>query len=140
MDNTIAGYVGMKGLIDLRVADILAKQAAMQHKAAMFQAHVAQHEADKAALHTAQAEADEANTVIKLPHSSTWYEPSEISHLLYGKKLMTIRPSELPQPPDRAGGMFGGGGMFGRGFDHVQLLLSMAISRSERRFIYSQFI
>lgn len=140
MDNTIAGYVGMKGLIDLRVADILAKQAAMQHKAAMFQAHVAQHEADKAALHTAEAEANEANAAIKLPHSSTWYEPSEVSHLKYGKKLMTIRPSELPKTPDSAGGTFGGGGMFRRGVGYVQLLLSIPVSETDRRYIYSQFI
>jgi hypothetical protein len=41
MDNSLTSYFGMKGLIDLRVADILAKQSALHHKAAMEQLQIA---------------------------------------------------------------------------------------------------
>ena len=100
----------MKGVIDLRVADILAKQAAMQHHAAVFQSGVAQHEADKAALYTARAEASEAAAAsggspaeVALPHSSTWYGSNDISLLDKGEYLPSGR--DLPDPVEAGFGM-----------------------------------
>jgi hypothetical protein len=99
------GFLGMKGAIDLRVADILAKQASLQHKGALFQSHIAQHESDRAALYTARAEAvekaDEAGQYdaddplstplgdFSTPLPSPWYAPSEWSVLGGGRSLPT---------------------------------------------------
>jgi hypothetical protein len=100
------GFLGMKGLIDLRVADILAKQAAMQHRASLFQAHISQHEADRAALYTAKADKMEEaynaqvydprnesmNTPpdFQIPHASMRYSPWGISHLQKGRTDPTL--------------------------------------------------
>lgn len=103
-DPTIVGYLGMKGLVDLRVADMLAKQAALQLKASVFQSHVAQHESDKSVLYKNRAE-ENSNPVgswfkkasplavmpFKIPHSSTWYEPSVESIMSLGKHSVAAR-------------------------------------------------
>ena len=105
-------YLGMKGMIDLRVANILAKQAAMQQKAALFQSHIAQHESDRAGLYTAKADKmeeaykdrsydpnDESKNAIPAfnpPHSSVWYSPWGISHLQKGKTDPTLTGFETP--------------------------------------------
>jgi hypothetical protein len=99
----------MKGLIDLRVSNILAKQAAMQHEAARFQSRIAQHEADRAAFYTAKAdkleEAFRANSYdpndttksappFDPPHSSVWYSPWGSSVL--GKGRVDLTSVNLP--------------------------------------------
>ena len=99
MDNI--GFLGMKGLIDLRVAHILAQQTALQHKAALYQSGVAQHEADNAGWYTARADALEeaykAQTydpddptrnvppAFLPPASTVRYSPWSVSHLAKGK-------------------------------------------------------
>ena len=109
-DPTIIGLLGMKGLIDLRVADMLAKQAALQHKAALFQSHIAQHESDKAVLYKNRADSGSNPMaswfssatkgklgVAKIPHSSTWYEPSGESILGMGTHSVAARyPNDVP--------------------------------------------
>lgn len=109
LDNV--GYFGMKGLIDLRVADILAKQAIMQNKAALFQSKIAQHESDHAHFYTAKAEAIEGAEkegtynpenpdparpfVFKPPASATRYSPWELSVLSKGRAAADeIKPAE----------------------------------------------
>jgi hypothetical protein len=103
MDSSVLGYIGMKGLIDLRVADILAKQAALQHKAALYQSHISQHESDKAALYTARAEAAMEGGDLKIPHSSTWYQPSKLSFINKGKYLPSARPSDSSESASTRG-------------------------------------
>ena len=96
MDPTNIGYLGMKGLIDLRVADTLAKQTAMQHESALQQAKLAQYNADEAAMYTARADAMQAGTLTRdkdgfypllppnAPHQAAWYQPRGISLLQKG--------------------------------------------------------
>lgn len=109
LDNV--GYLGMKGLIELRVADILAKQALMQNKASLFQSKIAQHEADRAHLYTTKAEVIEKAVkdktydpenpdkgtppVVHPANSSVWYSPWELSVLSKGKtSANAINPPE----------------------------------------------
>jgi hypothetical protein len=73
MDNSLTSYFGMKGLIDLRVADILAKQSALHHRAAMEQLNVANHLAEKADKFTLYADHLES----KSASSSKSPDPSE---------------------------------------------------------------
>ena len=100
------GFLGMKGLIDLRVANILAKQAALQHKAAIFQSRVAQLEADNAAWYTARADkleeaynnqsydpedpAKSAPPPFVPPHSSNMYSTWDTSVLSKGRDDSSI--------------------------------------------------
>ncbi len=103
----------MKGLIDLRVANILAKQAAMQHNAMMFQNKIAQHEADNAAWYTARADnleeaykngtynPDDPNLrqppPFISPESSVWYSPWKLSFLSKGKDDSFVL-DRIPRP------------------------------------------
>jgi hypothetical protein len=108
LDNV--GYFGMKGLIDLRVADILAKQAIMQNKAALFQSKISQHESDHAHFYTAKAEAIEKAVkegtydpedpdhgrplVFNPPNSAVRYSPWELSVLSKGRAAANaIKPA-----------------------------------------------
>jgi hypothetical protein len=106
MDNALPSYFGMKGMIDMRVADILAKQSAMQHKAAVFQAQVAQEQASQSSNYTAVADLTAttrgltkfmgASMLGKTPHHATWYQPSGSSVIHTGRFLPSIRdPAEL---------------------------------------------
>ncbi len=111
MDNL--GFLGMKGLVDLRVANILTKQAVMQHDAATFQNRIAQHEADNSAWYTARADKlEEASnngmydpddparstpTPFDSPESSVWYSPWNMSFLSKGKDDSYII-DRLPRP------------------------------------------
>ena len=56
MDNSLSSYFAMKGLIDLRVANILAKQSLLHQQAAVQQAAIAKSEALKAGKLTMLAE------------------------------------------------------------------------------------
>ena len=128
----------MKGLIDLRVADILAKQAALQHKAAVYQAHIAQHESDKAALYTARAEGDMKGGNTQIPHSSTWYQPSKLSFITKGKYLPSARPSEPSQVNQGRRGFFR---RTARADINVNSsFLSVLLEREQRRISIHSFI
>ena len=105
----------MKGLIDLRVADMLAKQSAMHHKASMQQSLIAQREADKAAFYTARAEGKETSwtpslggeeyvlPIRRVPHSSTWYQPGATATIYKGKYLASAREPVPPTLPALGG-------------------------------------
>lgn len=91
MDPTLVGYMGMKGLVDLRVADILAKQAAMHHESFANQARAAMQQADISAAYTSilpQTSGEPSN--ISTPHSSGWYDSKGFSSLSLGKYLPAV--------------------------------------------------
>ncbi len=109
LDHSLPSYFGMEGLIDLRVADMLAKQAALQHKAAVYQAQIAEDQASQSGSNTAVADwasmtkgaskLQPWRMTSKLPHHATWYQPSAVSSLHKGKYLPSIRdPDELRAP------------------------------------------
>lgn len=91
MDPTLVGYMGMKGLVDLRVADILAKQAAMQHESFANQARAAMQAADNSAAYASTLPQTSGEPSINsIPHSSGWYDSKGFSSLSLGKYLPAV--------------------------------------------------
>jgi len=80
MDNSLTSYFGMKGVIDLRVADILAKQSALHHQAAMEQLAIASKLSTKAGVFTKLADSQQTRIPVivdSLPSSA--YVPQSSS-------------------------------------------------------------
>jgi len=86
-DPTILGYLGMKGVIDLRVADILAKQTLMQQKFSASESLRAAKAADAATRYTSGVMVAGGLVGKHIPSTSGWYNSSGYSPLSRGKYL-----------------------------------------------------
>ena len=93
MDNSLSSYFAMKGLIDLRVANVLAKQAMLHNMAASEQAALAHSLGAKAARLTSIADEHE-----KQQTPSTYEDDLRASNLLMPARGSRYTPHPLKPP------------------------------------------
>ncbi len=93
MDNSLSSYFAMKGLIDLRVANVLAKQAMLHNVAASEQAALAHSLGAKAARLTSIADEHE-----KQQTPSTYQDDLRASNLLMPARGSRYTPHPFKSP------------------------------------------